>query len=394
MPRPCQALVAFTVLTVALGVAPAAAQCPNKHARVRSEGPAATLLFPFFEVDLDGSRTTLLAIGNKVNVGDGRSALAHTLARVTLWTDWAIPTASFDLYLRPGEVRTINLRDFFRTGDAPLTHPPAGMFTNCGPTIGGDVLHPLLLLERHTGRPSATFCYSQPRSDTSLATGYVTVDVTQRCAGGGRNPSQASYWSGSTRMGSNENRLWGDFIFVDPDQNFASGQAAVAIVAEPAAFDPGDYTFYGRYVNFSAADERRPLTPFWDSRYVAGGAFDGGTQLIVWRDTRSAAATPVTNCSSRPAWYPLGEFYGPDFVSEDGNRAHTGSNTHYFDLATQRLDVADLDPPYDFGWMRIVLDPIAHPRAQGWVGWIASAEDRFSAGLAATPELACNYGPL
>lgn len=386
-------LLVMTALALALGVAPAAAQCPNKHARVRSEGPAATLLYPYFEVDLDGSRTTLLAIANKVNVGDGRSALAHTLARVTLWTDWAIPTMSFDLYLRPGEVRTVNLRDIFRTGDAPLTHPPAGVFTSCGPTLGGDVIHPQLLVERHTGRPSATFCYSQPRSDTSLATGYVTVDVTQRCGASSRNPTQVAFWQGTTRMSSNENRLWGDLIFVDPTQNFASGQAAVAVVADPAAFDPGEYTFYGRYVNFDASDERRPLNSYWGSRYLTGGGFDGGTDLLVWRDTRNATAV-APSCGAAPAWFPLTEIFGPEFFAEDGRRHSTGLGTQFFELATQRVAVSDMEPPYPFGWLRILLSiNRSEHRSQGWVGWIASAEDRFSAGLAGTPLLDCTFDP-
>ena len=53
----------------------------------------------------------------------------------------------------------------------------------------------------------------------------------------------------------------------------------------------GDYTYYGRYVAFSGVDDREPLVSVWGTRYFndPDGALSGGTDLIVWRDSRDAA---------------------------------------------------------------------------------------------------------
>src|SRR3954463_16421884 len=94
--------------------------------------PAATLLLPYFEVDLTkpGGRTTLMAINN----ASDKAALAH----VVLWTDLGVPTLAFDIYLTGYDVQTINLRDLFAghlpaTADAPRdpadTVSPHGFFS-------------------------------------------------------------------------------------------------------------------------------------------------------------------------------------------------------------------------------------------------------------------------
>jgi len=370
-----------------LAARPAAAGDCFTRSNVRSEGPAATLLFPYFEVDLDGGRTTLLSIVNTVQDPD-RGVLTRTLARVTVWTDWAIPTMSFDLYLEPGDVQTINMRDLFATGDAPVTRPPAGVYPACGSSLGGHLVAPERLRAQHTGREADFYCYSSPRSDASLATGYVTVDVVRRCSLAGVNPSTAGYFTG---VATTDNRLFGDFVLVDPDQNFASGEAAVAVVAAPAAFDPGDYTFYGRYVNFDASDERRAVGSQWAARFITGGAFDGGTQLLVWRDNRTNIVSRVI-CGTDPFWVPLGEPSGVTIHDEAGNVTELRP-TSFFDLATQRVDVRSIiDPPTDFGWFELVMYA-NRDWAQGWVGWIASAQSRFSAGLSASEVELCAPDP-
>src|SRR5690242_20112900 len=104
-------IAALALFSVALTTAlPARADlCAIDHA------PAATLLLPYFEVDLGnpGGRTTLFSINN---AGD-KAVLAH----VVLWTDLAVPTLVFDVYLTGYDVQTINLRDIFDTGTLPRT---------------------------------------------------------------------------------------------------------------------------------------------------------------------------------------------------------------------------------------------------------------------------------
>jgi len=373
-------VTALLVLGIfAAGAAPGAVYCP------RREGFAATLLFPYFEVDLDGTRTTLLAIGNSNRANAAFTPSPdHALVRVTLWTDWAIPTLSFDLYLRRGAVQTINLRDIFLTGSVPVTHPPPGVFPGCGSTLGGQLAVPSTLQTQHTGRPTFNFCFASPRSDTTLATGYATVDVVNRCSESGTNPTRPNYFGTVISPASNDNRLFGDFMLVDPTQNFASGQQAVALHASRSAFGAGDYTFYGRYVGFRGTDKRRPLSSTWGARYLTGGAFDGGTQLLVWRDTKSAS-TAARACGGAPGWAPLGEA-NVVAIDEQGARRSLGTPSEFFDVATQRVDVRSaLHPPADFGWLSLSLAHRNGSQAQAWVGTVASAQNRFSAGFSATP---------
>src|SRR6188768_1710434 len=77
--------------------------------------PAATLLVPYFEVDIanaDGINT-LFSINN--------ASATAVLAHVTVWTDQSVPALDFDVYLTGYDVQTINLRDIFVSGNLPVT---------------------------------------------------------------------------------------------------------------------------------------------------------------------------------------------------------------------------------------------------------------------------------
>src|SRR5438067_325657 len=73
-------------------------------------GPAATLLLPYFEVDLQtaGAQTTLFTITNVSRY----SQIAH----VTLWTDWGFPVLTFNIFLVGYDVQSINVRDILVSG--------------------------------------------------------------------------------------------------------------------------------------------------------------------------------------------------------------------------------------------------------------------------------------
>jgi hypothetical protein len=77
--------------------------------------PAATLLLPYFEVDIANSNgvTTLFSINNASNLA--------ILAHVTVWTDQSVPALDFDVYLTGFDVQKINLRDIFVNGNLPVT---------------------------------------------------------------------------------------------------------------------------------------------------------------------------------------------------------------------------------------------------------------------------------
>ncbi|HYX23107.1 MAG TPA: hypothetical protein VFC23_03055, partial [Thermoanaerobaculia bacterium] len=76
--------------------------------------PAATLLLPYFEVDLNNPNglTTLFSINN--------ASATAVLAHVTVWSDLSVPVLDFNVYLTGYDVQTINLRDLL-AGSVPVT---------------------------------------------------------------------------------------------------------------------------------------------------------------------------------------------------------------------------------------------------------------------------------
>jgi len=411
--------------------------------------PAATLLVPYFEVDINNanSQTTLLSINNASN----QAMLAH----VTLWTDWGIPTLAFQVYLTGYDVQTINLRDVFNgslpvTADGgldPDTPGPSGSSTisNQGslsvPDASGDKDFPGAVgpcavpynqpdptlaakianaRAAHTGQFGALFngCAGADYGD-GVARGYVTIDNVNSCSL--LFPSDPGYFAPlGTGIANNVNALWGDVIHVNPAQNFAQGETAVHIEAclGPAyvgsvgtgagrcPFAAGEYTFYGRFFAPATTDEREPLATTFATRFINGGAFSGGTQLDVFRDTKTTP-TGVNGpqaCGGAPGWFPLAQ---TDVVSFDeqenptdqcvmvGNVSPvTGGGQACFPLATQRIDTAggnqiasDLGIPSPFGWLYLNLnfalassDPYPGV-AQAWVTTLMSGEGRFGVGF-------------
>src|SRR3954463_1650385 len=121
------ALALFAILaavSASAGVADNDATCDIKV------GPAATLLLPYFEVDLaaTGEQTTLFTITNVSRY----SQIAH----VTLWTDWAFPVLTFNIFLVGYDVQSINVRDILVSG---IVASPVGT----GPTTAKSPLGPL-----------------------------------------------------------------------------------------------------------------------------------------------------------------------------------------------------------------------------------------------------------
>ena len=93
--------------------------------------PAATLLLPYFEVDLDNPNgvTTLMSINN--------ASATAVLAHVVVWTDLSVHVLDFNVYLTGYDVQTINLRDIFVDGNLPVTasdgQDPADTISPQGP---------------------------------------------------------------------------------------------------------------------------------------------------------------------------------------------------------------------------------------------------------------------
>ncbi len=354
-----------------------AADCPDGPV------PAATLLFPYFEVDLQdpAGLTTLFAVVN-------RSA-GFVLARVTLWTDLGVPTLAFWVYLSPSDVQTLNVRDLLQgklpDTSAVLSDPerPVLDFDPCRPEdLAGTKLPGVPgLAGDHTGAPDpvTALCSAIDRGD-GVARGYVTVDTVRRCAFA---PTVAAYQVADELFDpaelTQENVLWGDFAYVDPSNNFAQGQAAVHLPARPLDRQTGDSTFYGRYNGFTATDARQPLAGHYQVRYVQGGAFDGGTRLIVWRDNLSADVAPHA-CGAQPSWQPLGEAGVVAWDEEENSVAATALASICPGAAgvSFACDLAGL--PFPFGMLDLDLAHGDGTAAQAVVVAVLSAEGRYSVG--------------
>ena len=410
----------LSLLALALAPAPGAAVIGTID-----NVPAATLLLPYFEVDLVDPRgiKTLLSINN--------ASASAVVAHVTIWSDLSVPVLDFDVYLTGYDVQTINLRNVIQYGRLPRTADlgadpgdtisPQGPYSQDinFPGVTGPCFTPysdpqltgalLTYLQRAlTGLGADPFtgagsrCYGRAFGD-NVARGYVTVDAVSACSL--LFPGEPGYFGSG--IPTDHNVLWGDYFYVEPAQDFAQGETLVHVEsAGPGFFAPGDYTFYGRHVNWLGTDNREPLGSSFALRYLNGGAFDGGTDLIVWRDAKVAVQSFA--CSvPYPLPFPLAETEVVAFdEAEDAEElcGGTGSNVSpptnteeiCFPLEAQRISLLggnrpgdDPTPSWDFGWMYLNLnhsftgDPFAADggTAQNFVTVVMKAEGRYAVGF-------------
>src|ERR1700730_8722820 len=75
--------------------------------------PAATLLLPYFEVDLNNPNglTTLFSVNN--------ASATAILVHVVIWSDLSVPVLDFNIYLTGYDVQSVNLRDIIVHGKLP-----------------------------------------------------------------------------------------------------------------------------------------------------------------------------------------------------------------------------------------------------------------------------------
>ncbi len=380
--------------------------------------PAATLLLPYFEQDCSDPNgiTTLFSVNN--------ASAAPTVAHVTVWTNKSIPVFDFDIYLTGYDVQTLNLRDVLCNGNLPVTGTDAhvGNFSfasspdpldnfaaTCGPDGPPSYTNPALdaAFLAHvqawlTGNQSPTSgtCASAP---TDNLVGYITVDDVHEC--NLEFPSDPGYFAqGGTGTASNHNQLWGDWFLVDTANNFAQGDVLEHIEADDTFTGGANaYTFYARFTNPGNADNREPLATNFAVRQIIGGAFDGGTDLLVWRDSTSGAVAPFT-CGTGPSWEPLTTNQVIIFDEEENPVTVQGppvsgvpeqQSPQPFPEETQRVAVGGPSLPipagWEFGWLYLNLnhdgtaftnpfavDPLS---AQAHVSAVYSALGRFSIGL-------------
>lgn len=367
--------------------------------------PAATLLIPYFEVDLEDpyGTTTLFTIVN--------SFRDTILTQVNVFSDGGVPIVGFWVYLQGYDVQAVNLRDVIANGNLPVTGPgidpfgtisgPPMVFPGCGGGYGpiGPATIDAMFLEairmQLTGQPSlyTGLCAGFDYGD-NVARGYVTVDVVQECSM--YLPNELGYQLGALGM---NNVLLGDWMLVDPNNNFEQAFAAVHVEADASRFGVDDRTFYGEYNTMSAADRREPLPSTWQARF---DGFDDA-ELLVWRGVPGTGAS--FHCPLGPWWYPLAAAnssggYGPLILFDDEGAAMAPAAAEVtFPGATQRISVSG--PEVGFvttkGHAYLNLQHWASfpDGGQAWVAVISRSEGRFATGIEATAlDSSCSAAPV
>jgi hypothetical protein len=381
--------------------------------------PAATLLLPYFEVDLANAagETTLFTITNTSNLDQ--------IAHVTLWTDYSFPVIDFNIFLTGYDVQAINLFDVISRG---VIAPDAGTGTAVAvagrttarrtPTSDVNTNLDLSRCDRLPGpleppyvqRMQSAFTRGEVPDLGTLegcdlvgnvhtnAIGYATVDTADACTTS--LPTDPGYFTSEIRF---DNVLIGDYQQVNSSQNFAQGNPMVHIRAIPEGGEPGtpaivnfDRTFYSRYQAGAVTDRRQPLPSIFAARWIQGGANQMATSYKIWREGATGVgagnAVPdecgewqnnVTNVAEivrfDEAENPVGDVpvsrvsppINNEFTLPETSRTSVADSTVYPQLANGATA----------GWMYLNLDnatndaPLA---SQNWVVVSMRAEGRYS----------------
>jgi hypothetical protein len=337
--------------------------------------PAATLLLPYFEVDLNNQngRQTAIRVTN--------TSATAILQNVTLWTDLGVPTFNFNVY-QPGYTSTdIDLRLIFKgilpitasDGQDPMdTISPQGPlsqdinFASCNGTLPYAGLLPAAtitaLRNAHTGQGSTLTsgnCAGVAYGD-GIARGFVTIDTINSCTA--LRPTDGAAYFGVITT-TFQNVMTGTVSYVDRSQNLAYAEPLVHIEASavnPLTDGAGDNTFYGRFVAFSGADNREALMAVSQARYIVGGATSNATDAIVWRDP-GVAVLPFA-CGTTPAPFPMSQQQIAVFDEVEEPVAVTGSP---FPYVAQRVAASTLTSNIAGFFYSNLTRPVGDPAIAG-----------------------------
>jgi hypothetical protein len=279
--------------------------------------PAATLLLPYFEVDLSAARatTTLFTITNVSRFPQ--------IAHVTLWTDESFAVLDFNIYLTGYDVQPINLADVLISGlvaqvagtgpttaQSPLGTPQLsfGYLTNpnflqsgigCGNLPG--VIPPINMAPVRTALTTGAYIAGCTPVGTphANAIGYATIDVAASCTTALPNDPLGAYFTNAGGI-LYDNVLIGDYQQLGPAAagtvatSFdGAGNALVHIRAVPEGGPAGvqsgtnlPYTYYDRYTPAAnrTFDRRQPLPALWAARWIQGGPGAFATNYKIWRE--------------------------------------------------------------------------------------------------------------
>ena len=378
--------------------------------------PAATLLVPYFEVDINGApgsgQTTIITVTNT-------SHLPQAFA-MTLWTDYGYPVLTFPFYLTGYDVQSINLFDvIFRGRIAPNDGTgsdvsPVGDLSGTSPTDAFDnpqlneascvdipIQLPFFFIQRMKDAFTAgKFAAIGPTPACEKiggvhqnAVGYATIDNVVAC--GPKLPIESAYFS--AQLGY-ENVLIGDYLQVDGNNDYAQGSPAVHIRAIPEGGNPStrkptnlSRTFYSHLQPAASAtlDNRQPLPSTFAARWIEGGAGGFNTFYKIWREVETP---PGAACS---AYTPNGALPIVEVVRFDEEENPETFFDDYFPplgpqglpatslLGITRTDVIPANTTGSVGgWIYWNLhDGTGDSALQNWVVTSMRAENRFSADM-------------
>ncbi|HXA19727.1 MAG TPA: hypothetical protein VN380_22275, partial [Thermoanaerobaculia bacterium] len=252
-------------------------------------------------------------------------------AHVTLWTDWAFPVLSFNLFLTGYDVQAVNLYDVIvrgviapPSGTSPATTPGAlsAAGGNLRPTLDC-ASNPSLLpasiaatvraaLTTGVFNPGGTVRSCSTAGGTHAnAIGYATIDVVANCTN--LLPSDPHYYLTDLLF---DNVLIGDYQQLGGSATGtgaaitfdAAGNPMVHIRAVPEGGAAGanvptglPYTFYDRYTPSATRtiDRRQPLPSTFAVRYIQGGTGAFATNYTIWREgVTGAGASCASNINN------------------------------------------------------------------------------------------------
>ena len=356
---------------VALAVVSLALTLPLSGAPARGElctidaVPAATLLLPYFEIDL--AKLPRFTKVEQTVISVQNASPEEIIAHVTLWTDLSVPTLAFDVYLTGFDVEQINLTELFHTGGIRgLQTGPGTVGLVLGTTPTGGLANRGDLIKAHRGEAVGGKCYGRPVS-RNVARGYLTIDSVSVPTT--LFPSDPGYFSAG--VANDRNALWG-VVFVKSKKSLQA-DLLVHIEAATGKFAAGDYTFYGRYVDFFAIDLREPLPNQWAARYDSGSE---QTELFVWRDSGVRQGPFTCSQLGQAGWYPLLQSQVLAFDDAEsavelfvdpvhGTLPGLPAEAQKIAVASSAFDVS----PYRSGWIYLNLnEPRGQSQLQSYLG--------------------------
>ncbi len=307
--KPLIKLAAASAWTVLAIFALAALMAPAPTAAAASDATS-DLLLPYFEVDLEGPGvTTLVAV---VNTSDEQVPVVFEL-----FTNWGNEVLSVPLVLEPRAVQSVNLRDWL-TG----THLPAG----------------IVLPQDEIDHLQASLCGEVSPRDGLLYGGYASS------ASSAPAPRRAVGYLTVRAQRRSQDVLVGDYFIVDPMGNYSQADGLVNV----------DHT----------ASCGTGLCRRHGLRFLNGGAFDGGTELLIWTPRHNGPSAESSQAATVPVQVTTRAF------------AESGVAMAELEMDVQPLElirVADLGLGEAFGWIDLEL-PV-----DSFVAVRYTADDRFSA---------------